>query len=203
MRPRPTTLSEEEITKLKSDAQAKKLYTICGYVSANRDGTITVCKNQAGKGTPHPGQDNCKWHGGYGRKMTTGNQSAYKPELVKTLFDKVAEYKHIQEKDHDESLKYATILVEELSKIDLQYAPIDKIEMVRRVLETKIKAEDLQLKRKEKGLITVEEVSLLLQGMLSVLEEEIKDIGLRKRITLKLKDRYLALPSTVAKLSRN
>jgi len=185
MKPKPKDIPEEELEKLIAEAQKKKDYKICGYVSVMPDGTLKVCNYSAGGGTSHPGVGRCKFHGGVGRPMTTGNQLVYKPKELKTLLDKSKELQIRQVEDHMESLRLATTIVEELASI----STLDptRIEVLRRVLETKIKAEELQIKRQEKDMLTFNEITSIISNILEIIDEEVKDINIKKRIFSKIK----------------
>jgi len=186
MKPKPKDIPEEELEQLIAEVQKTKDYKICGYVSVMPDGTLKVCKYSAGAGTPHPGVGRCKFHGGVGRPMTTGRQLVYKTGEVKTLLDKAKALHINQVEDHIESLRLATTIVEELAST----STLDptRIEVLRRVLETKIKAEELQIKRQEKDALTFEEVTLMLSNILSIIDEEVKEINVKRRIFSKVKD---------------
>lgn len=190
MKPKPKDIPEEELEKLIANAQATKDYKICGYVSVMPDGTLKVCKYSAGAGTPHPGVGRCKFHGGVGRPMTTGRQLVYKTDGVKTLLDKARELHVKQVEDHMESLRLATAIVEELASTSTSTSTLDptRIEVLRRVLETKIKAEELQIKRQEKDVLTFDEIAVMLSNILAIIDEEVKDINIKRRIFSKIKD---------------
>ena len=189
MRLKPKNLGKTDIEILVADTQKEKNYPICGYISAKSDGTFSVCKQKAGAGTQHTGEGRCRDHGGCGRPMTTGNWGIYKPEEIQTLFQKVSNYHTLLMKDHEETLKYANILVEELSKTPLNSEKDStRLEVLRRCIETKAKVEQLQFKRLEKDTLSFLEVSKLFSQVLTIIDQEVTDIVSKKRIFSKIKD---------------
>lgn len=191
MRAKPTNLSDEELKSLFDNAQKERDYIICGYTSVRGNGTYSVCCNAAGKNTSHPGEGNCSFHGGCGRPIVTGNGAVYKPK-VKTLLETAKEYKNQQLKDHLETVNILHALRTELARgISIEHIsllPPERIEVIRRLLETVSKIDEVQLKRQERDLKTPEDVMVLVTKILEIVEKEVKDVDATRRIFSKIKE---------------
>ena len=186
-RPIPKNLTQEQRDSLVKEAQKNYKYVICGYVSLARDGQILVCKKPAGSGTTHKGVGKCHKHGGRGRPITTGTGIMHKPDVeLPTLLQKAKVFHLKQVKDHLESVKLAKVIVDDLAgKRSLDGM---QIELLRRVLDTKLKAESLQLKAQESEAFSFDKVLNLVAQILAIIDSQIKDIAVKRELLQKIKD---------------
>jgi len=187
-RPIPKHLTQEERDNLVREAQKNYKYAICGYVSLATDGRILVCKKRAGAGTSHKGVGKCWKHGGRGRPITTGAGVVYKPDVeMKTLLQKAKDFHLKQVKDHIESVRLAKVIVDDLagkSSLDVM-----QIELLRRVLDTKLRAESLQLKAQESEAFSFDRVINLVAQILEIIDREVTDVATKRRLLQEIKDK--------------
>jgi len=182
-------VSPEESAKLIEEAQKDKDYKICGFIFYDKNNNVSVCTKPAGWGTSHPGEGKCRLHGGVGRPCITGKRSIFKSSNIKTLYERIQEYKDILVKDHQESLKLVHALLNILDEvIKTSHLDVTTIEAIRRVLETKVKIEELELKRQEKSHVTEEEILMLVSSILDVIDECVSNIEEKKKIFSRIKN---------------
>jgi|GEM_PF-2079786 len=182
---RKAILPPEEEKRLIEEVEKEKGFKICGYISYDENNNLTVCKKSAGWGTTHVGQGRCRLHGGVGRPATSGKWVVYHGGDIKTIFDRVKEYEDVLVKDHQESLKIVYALFGVLDEV-VRSGKIDvtTIEAIRRVLETKVKIEELELKRRklEESSFTREEVLVLVRRIFEVIEECISSVEEKRKV---------------------
>jgi len=178
-------LPPEEEKRLIEEVEKEVGYRICGYISYDENNNLKICKKPAGWGTAHAGQGKCRLHGGVGRPVTSGKWVTYRNSDVKTIFERVKEYEDVLVKDHQESLKIVYALFNILDEV-VRSGRVDvtTIEAIRRVLETKIKIEELELRRKklEESTFTEEEVLVLVRRIFEIIEECVSSIEEKRKI---------------------
>lgn len=165
----------------------KKDYDICG-AKTKKDGS--PCQKPAGWGTDHPGIGKCKLHGG-ASPIKHGLYSKYTDHRLAEMVDRLAEDEELLDLRKSIALQQSIILsiLEKLDEGELQFN--QSLAKTLNTLADKL-GRNIERRQKveegEKYILEITEVQNIVNQVVTIVDEEVKDGEAVKRIAGRLKD---------------
>ena len=164
----------------------EKNYPICG---AKTKGSGEPCQRPAGWGTDHPGVGKCKLHGG-ASPVKHGLYSKYTSHRLADMVDKLSNDEELLDLRKTIALQQALILniLDQMKKGKLQLNEKlsrtlnDIADKLGRNIERRQKVEE-----GEKYILQVDEVQRIINQVILIIKEEVKDSEVVQRIGRRLK----------------
>ncbi|NLA83026.1 MAG: hypothetical protein GX854_00550 [Clostridiales bacterium] len=164
----------------------EKNYPICG---AKTKGSGEPCQRPAGWGTDHPGVGKCKLHGG-ASPVKHGLYSKYTSHRLADMVDKLSNDEELLDLRKTIALQQALILniLDQIKKGKLQLNEKlsrtlnDIADKLGRNIERRQKVEE-----GEKYILQVDEVQRIINQVILIIKEEVKDSEVVQRIGRRLK----------------